>query len=461
MEKLFDFLEKTLMGPMTKVARLKYIKAITNAGMASVPFTIIGSLFLVINNIPTSFPSTKAFFDNTFLRFEGLTNATVAMTIGAISIYFSISVGYYLTEVYRDENEVKITPLYGAMLSLMTFLMTCIQVGFADGRFERIADLPNKDGVSTIQGITMQYGNIMRFSGIGVFVAIIMAFLAVEVYRFCAMKNVTIKMPEGVPEGVSHSFAALIPGFMLTFIVIISQGILVAVFKTDIHGVISKPFGFLADIASSWPGLMVIIIVTISLWIVGIHGAIIVGNIIGPFLLLNMTANAASIAAHHQPTQIVAGEFMNSYIWIGGSGGTLGLAFVLAFLVKAPQLKAIGRTSIIPGFFNINEPIIFGVPLVYNPYLVIPFFLAPIVSGTIAYFATSFGFAGYLFTTVPWTTPVGMAAFSSSGGSVGAMLTAFICVIVSVIIWYPFVRMYDKSLMDEVEENVEHEHAAA
>lgn len=454
MEKLFSLLERTLMTPMTKIARMKYIKAIMNAGMASVPFTIVGSMFLVVNNIPTSFPSTKAFFDETVLRFVGLTSAVTMMSLGAISIFFCLATAYYLAEVYRDEDEVNINPLNAAFLAIFGFLITCVQVVLVDGNFVYAPDVAMKAGVGLMGGVTFQYGNILRFSGQGVFVAILMGFLATEIYRFCMIKNITIKMPEGVPEGVARSFAALIPGFLIAFTIIIINGVLVY-FGTDIHGVIEKPFGFLANIISTWPGLMLMIFITIALWAVGIHGAAIIGNIVSPLLLVNMTANATAISNGQQATQVIAGEFMNSYVWIGGSGGTLGLAFVLAFLVKAPQLKAIGRSSIIPGFFNINEPIIFGVPLVYNPFLLIPFFLAPMVSGTIAYVLTATGFAGYLYASVPWTSPVGLAAFTSSGGSVGALLTALICVGVSVVIWYPFVRLYDKSLVKEMEENLQ------
>ena len=454
MEKLFNFLEKTLMGPMTKIARMKYIKAIMNAGMSSVPFTIVGSLFLIINNVPTSFPSTKSFFDATILHFVGLTSTVTMMSLGAISIFFCLSIAYYLAETYREEDEININPLNAAFLAIFGFLMTCVQLVHTNGVFLTATDVPMKDGIGMLGGITVQYGTVMRFSGHGVFVAILMGFLTTEIYRFCIVRNLTIKMPEGVPEGVSRSFAALIPGFLIAFAVIFIQGILVY-FGTDIHAILAKPFGFLANVVSSWGGLMLIIFITIALWAVGIHGAAIIGNIASPLFLVNMTANANAISNGQQATQVIAGEFMNSYVWIGGSGGTLGLAFVLAFLVNAPQLKAIGRSSILPGFFNINEPIIFGVPLVYNPFLIIPFFLAPMTSGTIAYVLTATGFAGYLYAAIPWTSPVGLAAFTASGGSIGAMITALICVAVSVAIWYPFVRMYDKSLMKDIKANSE------
>lgn len=448
MDRIFQFLERTLMKPMTTISRYKYIKAIMNAGMASVPFTIVGSMFLIINNIPTSFPQTQQFFDNTVLRFIGLTGSATSMALGAISLYFTMSTAYYLAETYRDEDGVNVNPLNAAFLSLYGFLMTVVAVKFHDGRFQTVTDIKDKMGNYTVGGIHVQWGSIERFGGMGVFVAILMAFCTVEIYRFCIRKNLTIKMPEGVPEGVSRSFAALIPAFFIASFVIIVQGILVSR-GTDIHGVIALPFGFLANITSSWFGLMVIICLTIALWAVGIHGSAIISNIIAPIFLINMTANAEVITQQggHGEKFVIAGEFMNSYVWIGGSGGTLGLAFVLAFLVKAPQLRILGRASIIPGFFNINEPIIFGVPLVYNPFLIIPFFLAPMTAGTIAYVATKLQFAGYLYASVPWTTPIGLGAFTSSGGSVGALITAFVCCIVSAIIWYPFVRLYDKKLL--------------
>ncbi len=452
MNNIFGFLEKTLMNPMTKVANTKYIKAIMNAGMASVPFTIVGSMFLILNSIPTSFPQTQTFFENTVFRFSGLTSAVTSMSLGAIALYFAMSVAYYLTKEYQQDNVPDLDPLNGAFLALFGFLITLVQLTITKGNYVAVNDIV--DGVANVaSGIAFQHGGIQRIGGSGVFVGILVATLTTEIYRFCISKNITIKMPDMVPPGVSRSFAALIPAFFVSIVIIFFQGILVF-FNTDIHLILSAPFAFLSQMMSSWLGLMVVIVVTIALWAVGIHGSAIVSNIISPLLLVNMTENAEAIASGQQATNVIAGEFLNSYVWIGGSGGTLGLVFVLAFLAKAPQLKVIGRTSIIPGFFNINEPIIFGVPLVYNPFLLIPFFLAPMVSGTIAYFLTSIGFAGHLYAAIPWTSPIGIGAFTSSGGSIGALLTALICCLASVIIWYPFVHLYDKKLVNEMNETV-------
>ncbi|WP_439259297.1 PTS transporter subunit EIIC [Lonepinella sp. BR2930] len=194
---------------------------------------------------------------------------------------------------------------------------------------------------------------------VGIFTAIIMSLLTVKIYCFCVKRNWVIKMPEAVPEGVARSFTALIPAFAVAVVVLVINGGFIA-FGTDIFKVIAIPFAFVTDIANSWLGLMVIFFLIHALWIVGIHGANIISSFLVPIVLSNLQANAngANIP--------FAGEFYNSFVFLGGSGGTLGLTLFIAFLARSQQLRILGKASIAPGIFNINEPIIFGLPIVYN-----------------------------------------------------------------------------------------------
>lgn len=440
MQAIFNFLEKYLMGPMGKIATFKIVRAIMGAGMASVPFTIVGSMFLVFGNIPTTFPSTLEFFNNTVFRVYDLFMLGYKTTMGMLAIYFAIVIAYEYAKIYEQEEKVKFSPLNAGLLSMFAFFLCVPQLVWADGKISLVHEV--SDSATIINGWGMGGDSVARFGTIGVFAAIIMAVVAVEIYRFCIVKNLTIKMPDSVPEGVSRAFAALIPAFMVAFVVMLINGIFI-VLGTDIFGVIAIPFSFVTNMTSSWLGVMVIYFLVHALWIVGIHGANIVMAFVNPILLINMqeNINGANIA--------FAGEFTNSWVTIGGSGGTLGLTLFIAFFARSEQLKLLGRASVVPGLFNINEPIIFGLPIVYNPYLAIPFFLSPMVTASLGYFATSLGFVKKMIAQVPWTSPGGVGAFIGTGGDINAFFLGLICVVVSLLIYLPFIIMYDRKLVKE------------
>ena len=245
-------------------------------------------------------------------------------------------------------------------------------------------------------------------------------------------------MPEAVPEGVSRGFTALIPGFVVAFVVIFINGALVAL-GTDIFKVIAIPFGFVANLTNSWIGLMIIYLLTQLLWIVGIHGANIIFAFVNPIALANMAENAAG--GHYA----VAGEFSNMFVIAGGSGATLGLCLYIAFAAKSEQLKAIGRASVVPALFNINEPLIFGLPIIYNPALAIPFILTPALGILISYLATAAGFMSPAFVQVPWTTPVFLNAWLATAGDFRAILVQLVIFALGVLLYIPFIKVNDKS----------------
>ncbi|MTV66826.1 PTS cellobiose transporter subunit IIC, partial [Streptococcus pneumoniae] len=224
-------------------------------------------------------------------------------------------------------------------------------------------------------------------------------------------------------------------------VVIFINGLLVAM-GTDIFKVIAIPFGFVSNLTNSWIGLMIIYLLTQLLWIVGIHGANIVFAFVSPIALANMAENAAG--GHFA----VAGEFSNMFVIAGGSGATLGLCLYIAFASKSEQLKAIGRASVVPALFNINEPLIFGLPIIYNPALAIPFILAPMVTATIYYVANSLNFIKPIIAQVPWPTPVGIGAFLGTA-DLRAVLVALVCAFAAFLVYLPFIRVYDQKLVKE------------
>lgn len=437
----FGLLDKYLMGPMGKLASYKVVRAITAAGMAAVPFTIVGSMFLVFSILPQAFsfwPIVADIFAASFDKFTPLYMVANTATMGVLSLYFALAIGYELTKIYAEEEELNLTPLNGALLSLFAFIMTVPQIIFEKGAMSTVSSL--EEGAVIVDGWAMG-GGVTRFGTTGIFTAIIMAVAAVLLYRMCVKNNWVIKMPDSVPEGVSRGFTALIPSFVIAFFVICLNGLLVAL-GTDIFKVIAIPFGFVANLTNSWLGLVVIYLLTQALWIVGIHGANIIFAFISPIALANMSLNVAG------ERMIVAGEFSNMFVIAGGSGATLGLCIWLATRARSEQLSAIGKASIVPGIFNINEPLIFGLPIIYNPALAIPFMLAPIASMTVYYFSMKLNLINAVVAQVPWPTPVGIGAFLGTADW-RAILVSLVCAVVAFLVYYPFIRAYDKQLLKE------------
>ena len=438
MNKLFEFLEKYLMGPMGKVSTWRPVRAIVAAGMASIPFTIVGSAFLVLSVIPQAF-NLQFIVDlwaNSFDKIQALYLLAYKCTMGILSLYFAIVIGYEYTKIYVEEEGLNLNPLNGGLLAVFAYFLTIPELTYSKGMISAVT------GKTTIGGWTVGGDSLTRLSTSGMFTAILMSILAVQLYRLCVQKNWVIKMPEAVPEGVARSFTALIPGFVIAFAVLVINGIFI-LFGTDIYKVIAIPFAFVSHITNTWLGIVVIYLLVHALWIVGIHGANIVMGLVSPILLANMAQNVDGKFIAY------AGEFTNSYVTIGGSGATLLLCFYIAFRAKSDQLRMLGKAAMGPAIFNINEPLIFGLPIVYNPILTVPFILAPIVSASIGYWSVQLGLAGKAIAQTPWPTPIGIGAYVGSGGNIGAFVVALICALAAFVIWYPFIKMYDTKLYKE------------
>ncbi|WHI54415.1 PTS cellobiose transporter subunit IIC [Mammaliicoccus lentus] len=442
--KVFAFLEKYLMGPMGKVASFRIVRAIMAAGMACIPFTIVGSMFLVLNVIPQTFTFLEGFWNSTFFKIGDLYMLANKATMGILALYFCLVIGYEYTKIYADEEDLNVNPLNGALLSMFAYFMAIPQLVMEDGKMV-LVNIANKD-MNIFKGWEMSADGVTRLGTTGIFTAIIMSIIAVQLYRLCVKRKWIIKMPEAVPEGVSRSFTALIPAFLVAFVILTFTGILVA-FNTDVFKIIAVPFGFVVNLTSSWAGILVIYFLIHALWIVGIHGANIIGAFITPIVLSNMQLN---IDGANIP---FAGEFQNTFVIIGGSGATLGLCLFIALLAKSEQLKVLGKASLVPGIFNINEPLVFGLPIVYNPFLAIPFFLAPMVSASIGYWTIKLELVKPIIAQVPWPSPIGFGAFIGTAGSLMAVFVSIICAIVAFLIWLPFIKIYDSKLVEQEKGN--------
>jgi PTS system cellobiose-specific IIC component len=292
----------------------------------------------------------------------------------------------------------------------------------------------------------------------GLFVAMILAIFTVEVQRKFVEKNLIIRMPEGVPPTVARSFAALIPGFVIITSIWIIHMILIKTVHLTIPEAINKLIAIpLMRLGSTLPAVILAILAIQLLWSVGIHGAALVGGILGPIWLTFTQQNAAAkMAGEKILPHIVTQQFFDIFIYIGGSGTTLALALLLLFATKSEQLKAVGKSAIGPGIFNINEPITFGMPIVMNPVMIIPFILAPIAAGLITYFAMALNLVARPYALIPWTTPVLISGFLTTGDW-KAIILQIINFAVAGAIYYPFLKLWDNKKLEEEEQLREQE----
>ena len=436
MDKFTSMLEEKLMPIAAKIANQRHLAAIKDGIIVTVPFIIAGSVFLILANLPITAVSE-------FYKTEGgavlqkWLSYPVAVTFDLVAVVTCLAVAYRLSESYKLDG------ISGALLALVSFLLvTPFLITFKHEKF----------GELTTSGIPT---GLMGSAGL--FVAIIMALISTEIFNFIVKKDMVIKMPDMVPPAVAKSFAALIPAFfIITVSLLIRIGFEVTPFKS-IHNVVStlltKP---LTAIGGSYFGMMTITTLIHLLWTCGLHGANITFGIVDPALYVLMDQNRQAFEVGQALPNVVTKQFFDVFQSMGGSGTTFSLAVMLLLLSKSKQLKEIGKLAIGPGLFNINEPILFGLPIVMNPLLIIPFILAPLVTVSVTYWAMKLGFvARPTGIAIPWTTPPIISGYLVTGGKLSGAVIQIVNFFITGIIYYPFFKMWDhKKLAEESGETV-------
>ncbi|WP_259383593.1 PTS sugar transporter subunit IIC [Bacillus thuringiensis] len=419
MNKFVTFLDKNLSGPMARLSEQRHLQAIRDGVISALPFIIVGSFFLIV-----AFPPLPK---DSFISVWALKNQTsilipYRLTMFIMSLYIAFGIGYNLAKSY------KLDALSGAQLAVCSLLLTLTP------------ELIDK------KGFILPMTNL---GGHGLFVTMIVSILSVEILRFCKKNNVTIKMPEQVPPSVSRSFEALIPAAF----VIIMMSLITVVFKVDLHYVVDKLAAPLVKAGDSYFGVIIPVFLITFFWSFGIHGVSVVGTVARPLWDVYLGKNGEAVASGASHFPFIAPEpFYQWFIWIGGSGATLGLVLAMIVFGRSKYSKALSRTCIVPGIFNINEPVIFGLPIVLNPILIIPFVITPLVTATIAYAATAMGFVTPTHIMPPWTLPAPIGAYLATGGDWRAIVLVFVNITISFLIYLPFFKMYDKNML-EIEKN--------
>ncbi|MGG4489899.1 PTS cellobiose transporter subunit IIC [Metabacillus idriensis] len=432
MGKVNRFFEEKFMVAAAKVAGQRHLQALRDGIILTMPLIIIGSVFLILGFLPIKgYPEFMAgvFGDEWLSKLL----YPVGATFDIMALIASFGIAYRLAEKYG------VDALTAGAVSVAAFLLaTPYQVPFlAEGASEAVmvgGAIP-----SALMGSK------------GLFVAMLLAILSTEIFRFVIQKNLVIKMPDGVPPAVSRSFIALIPGFFILTTVWLLRLLVENTSFESLHNVVSillgKPLGVLGG---SLIGSLVAVILIQLLWSTGLHGASIVGGVMGPIWLTSMDENRVAFQAGEALPNIFTQQFFDLFVYIGGSGATLSLVFCMLFLAKSQQMKQLGRLSIGPGVFNINEPVTFGMPIVMNPLLIIPFILTPIAITITTYICMSTGLvAKPAGIGVPWTMPPLFGGYLATGGKISGLIMQLINMLIAFFIYYPFFRMWDKQKFSE------------
>jgi len=395
MNKFLKWIEEKFMPPMAKLGEQRHLKAIREGIISTLSLIIVGSFFLIVASPPVKewAAAIAPYAGNILIPFR--------MTMGLMSLYASYGMGFSLAKSYKLDG------VTGGVLSLAAFLLLSIPLN-ADAALTAAT----KAGVAgaTTMGWVLPMGNL---GGAGMFGAILSMIFAVEVLRLLKKYKITFKMPEQVPDSVARSFEALIPAA----VIIITVWALRVCLNFDIQKFLLSVFAPVKAVAgNSILGVIIPILLITLLWAAGIHGVSIIGSLLRPVWLVLLDENAVALAANAPMPNIVPEQFFQWFVWIGGAGATIGLCILMLFS-KSEYLKRVGRFSIIPGIFNINEPMIFGVPMVMNPLLAIPFILGPIVAGIISYAAVASGIVGRFAINAPWTLPAPIGAYLATNGN--------------------------------------------
>lgn len=408
MNRLVEKLQEKLVPFASKINENKFLSSLGATFQVLLPIIMIGS-----------FAALGAFLDVEFWQNFVTSTGLNVILMNIQSMTLSI-IGFYVLLVlsYLYATKLKINAISATVISLMAFLI-----------------LTPTELYTAIPLEWLGYPGLLG--------AMLVSGLVPLTIKFLIDKKVYIKMPEGVPPIVEDSFASLVPAaVILVLSVVIAQLFALTSFgnfHNVIYTLIQTP---LAGFGLSLPAYLVVQVLSTLLMFVGIHGNTVFG-VITPLTMSASAANLAALAANQPLPNIITGSF-SVLCQPGGIGGTLGLAFLMAFRSKSQRLKKLGRMSIIPAIFGINEPLIFGVPILLNPLLFIPYVLNPIICTTLSYFSIYIGLVPRLSgTEVNWTMPQIVSGFLAQGWQ--AALLQVVLIVITTLIWIPFFRIVDKN----------------
>lgn len=417
MDKVLEKVD-VIAGPMTRFGQIPFVRAIVNGMVAALPVTMVGSIFLVVYLFCSDGGLTQHALIPFLKPWANDLALVNSLSMGIMAIYIMIAFGAEYAEI-KGFN--KTTGAVGAFFAFM--LLNYNSVG-------KLA----KTGASAFEST--------YWGGAGLITAMIAGAIAINIIDFCYKKNIVIKLPDSVPPAISDSFSAIIPYF---FITIVCWGIrtLAGINIPSAVGEILMPLIGNADnvFVYSFQQFM-----SALLWICGLHGDNITGAVTNVFLNQWLAENNAAFMAHTAVKDL-------PYVWTPNlcrlsqwvSSCWPILVYMFMSSKKLPHLKPLGLICLPPAVFCIIEPIMFGLPVVMNGFLLIPFILTHTLTGALTYWLTKIGFVGKMYMSLPWATPSPILGYLSAGGSIGGFIVVFINFAIGMVIFYPFWKAYEKS----------------
>lgn len=424
MNKLISFLEKYFVPVAGKVGSQRHLVAIRDGFVALMPLIIAGSFAVLINNLPV--PAYQEFMTGLYPGWKAFGGNIWWGSFAVISLFLVFSVAYNLAKGY-DSNG-----LSAGLIALANFAILIPQA-------PQITP-PVGEAFNAWGNINWTYVNAQ-----GMFVAILVALISTEIFvKLSKSDKLVIKMPEGVPPAVSRSFASLFPGMIVLSIFAIAAIVINAATGTDLFALITKFVSApLTNVADSMGSAMLIVFMNQLLWFFGLHGSNIIGGIIEPILLPLIQTNMEMVAAGQAPVHIVTKPFLDAFVYMGGSGTTIALLIAIFISSKRKQMREVAGLGFAPGLFNINEPVMFGLPIVLNPLLMIPFIFGPVILAGFSYAVIAAGIFPMTIALMPWTTPPIIGGFLATGSIMGSVLQ-IINLSLAIVMYVPFILVGEK-----------------
>ncbi|WP_161954438.1 PTS sugar transporter subunit IIC [Clostridium paraputrificum] len=406
-----------------KIGKNKYLISIRDGFLLTTPLLIIGSFFLLIANFPINN------WTEFWARFFG-ENWTAYMAKPTSATFDIMAILAVVGIAYSFSRELNVDKLSGAAVAVVSWFIL----------------MPYKvtDGSVTLNGIPLDW-----VGSKGIFIGIITAFVSVHIYAWVIKKGWIIKMPKGVPPAVTQSFAALVPSAVVLGVFFLANS-LIAI--TPYDNAFNFIFKFLQQpllvLGNTLGAVLVAMGFQHFFWFFGINGGSIVGSIMQPILTPLSMENLSAFQAGTALPNVINQQFYDLFTTFGGAGSTLSMLIAMIIVCRSQRIKNLSKISIVPALFGINEPVIFGLPVVLNPTILIPFLLTPLINILISYFSMVSGLVPFTSgVSMPWTTPVIISGFLTTGWR-GALLQ-LILVILGVFIYMPFVKMMDKQYKKE------------
>lgn len=419
MNKLIEFIEKGKPF-FEKISRNPYLRAIRDGFIAAMPVILFSSIFLLVAFVPNIFGFTWS--DEVVAAIM----KPYGYTMGIVAVLVAGTTAKSLTDAFNrplpKTNQINfISTMIASISGFLLLASDGIEGGFANGYM----------GTK------------------GLLTAFLAAFITVNIYKVCVKNNVTIRMPDEVPPNVSQAFKDVIPYALSIFVL---YGIDLATrqfFGTNVAEAILKLFEPLFTAADGYVGITIIFGAYALFWFVGIHGPSIVEPAIAAITYANVETNFQLLQAGQHADKILTSGTQMFIVTMGGTGATLVVPFMFMWLTKSKRNKAIGRASVVPTFFGVNEPILFGAPIVLNPVFFVPFILAPIANVWIFKFFVDTLKMNSFSVNLPWTTPGPLGIVMGTNFAPLAFVLAILLVFVDVLIYYPFLKVYDEQILSE------------